>query len=549
MSETPSSFDPGTPVAITGWDIGGVHLKAARLRRDAALATASRPFSIQHEMPDLANALRALHAELVGTPGELHAVTMTAELSQRFRLKRDGVIAVLDAVEAAFPKSPIRVFAVDGRFLTPAAARLEPLAVAASNWAATARWLARSQPDVLLLDMGSTTTDIIPIVHGRVAALGATDPERMRHGELIYTGMVRTPVEAVIGTVPWQDARVRVSADGFALTGDVHLWLGALTPSDYTTPAPDSRSATRVHAGERLARIICGDRELVNDAELDAIARAVAEAQVNQIVAGIRQVLARHPEIRRAAVTGLGEPVAAAAARQAGLEVHHLSDSLGVAAARIAPAAAVANLMQGCTDSPRTGVPPASREIPSAASHTELTVMKVGGGVSAVPGGLSRVGAAIGRTAEQRRVVVLPGGGPFADQVRTFDAEWGLSPDAAHWMAILAMDQYAFALADHIACARVVEDRAGIQAALAEGKVPVLAPSRWLRAADELPHSWDVTSDSLAAYLAMLMGADRLVLIKPVSGGRELLDPHFDRALPAGMPWTIVGMDDLDRLG
>jgi len=304
-----------------------------------------------------------------------------------------------------------------------------------------------------------------------------------------------------------------------------------------------------VHAGERLARIICGDRELVNDAELDAIARAVAEAQVNQIVAGIRQVLARHPEIRRAVVTGLGEPVAAAAARQAGLEVHHLSDSLGVAAARIAPAAAVASLMQGYTDSPATEVPPATRETPSAASHTELTVMKVGGGLSAVPGGLSRVGAAIGRTAKQQRVVVLPGGGPFADQVRTFDAEWGLSPDAAHWMAILAMDQYAFALADHIACARVVEDHAGIQAALAEGKVPVLAPSRWLRAADELPHSWDVTSDSLAAYLAMLMGADRLVLIKPVSGGRELLDPHFDRALPAGMPWTIVGMDELDRLG
>jgi aspartokinase-like uncharacterized kinase len=169
-----------------------------------------------------------------------------------------------------------------------------------------------------------------------------------------------------------------------------------------------------------------------------------------------------------------------------------------------------------------------------------LTVVKVGGSLAASPDALRRVGQAVARAAARARLVVVPGGGPFADAVRAFDAAHGLSPSAGHWMAILAMDQYAFALTEVIPGARLVEDGAGIQSALAKGVVPVLAPSRWLRAADELPHRWDVTSDSLAAYLAMLLGADELILVKPVSGGLELLDPYFTRALPAGVRWRVV---------
>jgi aspartokinase-like uncharacterized kinase len=173
--------------------------------------------------------------------------------------------------------------------------------------------------------------------------------------------------------------------------------------------------------------------------------------------------------------------------------------------------------------------------------HTEsLTVVKVGGGLAAVPHVLQRVAQTIARTAAARRLVVVPGGGPFADAVRAFDAIHGLSPSAAHWMAILAMDQYAVALADKIPRARLVEDGPGIRSALAGGAIPILAPSRWLRAADELPHSWEVTSDSLSAYLATLLGADELILVKPVGGGPELVDAHFARALPAGLRWRVV---------
>ena len=178
-----------------------------------------------------------------------------------------------------------------------------------------------------------------------------------------------------------------------------------------------------------------------------------------------------------------------------------------------------------------------------------LLVVKVGGGIAAIPGALLRVGKAIAETARARRLVVFPGGGPFADQVRAFHRAHGLSASAAHWMAILAMDQYAHALADLIPGARTVEDRAGIDNAHADSAVPVLRPARWLRAADELPHSWDVTSDSLAAYLATLLGAGELVLVKPVSGGVELLDPYFGRAIGAGITWRVVGLEEVEGWG
>jgi len=110
------------------------------------------------------------------------------------------------------------------------------------------------------------------------------------------------------------------------------------------------------------------------------------------------------------------------------------------------------------------------------------------------------------------------------------------------------MDQYAVALADKTPGSRVVEDGAGVKAAHEAQLVPILAPSRWLHAADELPHSWEVTSDSLAAYLAMLLGAEELVLVKPVASGDGLVDPFFFRALAAGIRWRVLGIDAIASL-
>jgi uncharacterized hydantoinase/oxoprolinase family protein len=305
---------------VLGWDVGGVNTKVARVDLEpggpSAPLARSAPLEMERDSAFLVPTVRGLADELDARPA-LHAVTMTAELSQAFRTKREGVGFVL---EAAFPGEPVQVYTVQGRYLEPAEARERPLDVAAANWAATARYLGRLLPDCLLVDIGTTSTDIIPIVAGEPVARGCTDPERLLSGELVYTGALRTPVEAVARTVP--------------------LWGGHCP----LAAPPDGRPATRAFAGERLARAVCADAEMLDEDAVGTIARALSEAQLESVMAGMRRVLGRHPGLHTAVVTGLGDFIAAEAARRMGLELIPLAERLGDAA-RTAPAAAVAWLL------------------------------------------------------------------------------------------------------------------------------------------------------------------------------------------------------------
>jgi aspartokinase-like uncharacterized kinase len=179
---------------------------------------------------------------------------------------------------------------------------------------------------------------------------------------------------------------------------------------------------------------------------------------------------------------------------------------------------------------------------------SQLVVIKVGGGLTWVPQALDRVCLAVARASREWPIVIVPGGGPFADSVREFDRRLGVSPDAAHWMAILAMDQYAHVLAGRIPDAVIVEEPGCIRQALGPPGAVVLAPSRWMRSADVLPHTWDVTSDSIAAFVAGALDARRLILIKPDSAGSDPVDPHFSTTLPTGMPYSVVGCDRIEEL-
>ena len=334
--------------AILGWDIGGVNTKAARLPGNpgaSVIRSTSLPFAVQREPQALGPALVAVARQLGAEPTDSHAITMTAELSQAFRTKREGVAFILDALEATFPSGRLHVYTVDGRFVSPRDARADSRAVAASNWAATANWVGQWVPTCLLMDIGTTSTDLIPIVDGKAAAEGRTDPERLLSGELVYTGALRTPVEAVARRVPLWGREAALSADGFALIGDAHLWLGRLSPTDYTCSTPDGRPATREFAGERLARTVCADRDMLDDPAIDAIAAALAGAQVRTIAEALGSLRRRRPEITTAVVTGLGDFIAAEAARAAGLTVRPLAEKMGDAA-RIAPAAAAAWLLR-----------------------------------------------------------------------------------------------------------------------------------------------------------------------------------------------------------
>jgi (4-(4-[2-(gamma-L-glutamylamino)ethyl]phenoxymethyl)furan-2-yl)methanamine synthase len=301
-------------------------------------------FEIKDNPLALADTLKRAALSVGAEIGDRHAVTMTAELSQAFHTKREGVECVLDALEATFPGSELVVYTVEGTFVSTIDARKLPLLVSAANWAATASLVARWIPTCVLLDIGTTSADLIPVVNGEIVAHGRTDPERLLSGELVYTGAVRTPAEAVASHVPLWDGEAGVAADGFALIGDAHLWLGHLEPKDYTCRAPDGNAPSRDSAAERLARVVCADRDILDDHSVERIARALARAQVDTVAAALRRVLGRCPSIRRAVVTGLGDFIAAEAAASLGLEIIPLSDRLGPSA-RMAPAAAVAWLL------------------------------------------------------------------------------------------------------------------------------------------------------------------------------------------------------------
>jgi aspartokinase-like uncharacterized kinase len=176
-----------------------------------------------------------------------------------------------------------------------------------------------------------------------------------------------------------------------------------------------------------------------------------------------------------------------------------------------------------------------------------MSVIKVGGALAAIPHALDRVCAELTRASRDHRLLVVPGGGPFADGVREFERRVGMSPDAAHWMAILAMDQYAHVLAGRIAGAVLVEEPGAVTETVAPGRPAVLAPSRWMRSADVLPHSWEATSDSIAAFVAGALDATRLILIKPTTTGK-MVDSYFTTALPQGMPYSVIEYDRIEQL-
>lgn len=170
-----------------------------------------------------------------------------------------------------------------------------------------------------------------------------------------------------------------------------------------------------------------------------------------------------------------------------------------------------------------------------------ITVVKVGGSLARRPGLDDRL-QILDRLTRRSPCVVVPGGGPFADTVREQADRHGLDEHVAHWMAVLAMDQYAHLLTNAIA-GRLVQGLREIESAIAAGVVPVLAPYEWLRREDPLPHDWIVTSDSIAAWVAGRLGAARLVLLK--SGpGRRGVDAYFRTALPEGLSWEVITPDE-----
>jgi probable H4MPT-linked C1 transfer pathway protein len=331
---------------VIGLDVGGVNTKAV-WRDGDALRTVLRPYDVVRDREALTTVVRDVVTELAGEPAELVALTMTAELSDEFRTKREGVGFVLDAVEAAVGgRVPVLALTTAGELVSPAEARARPLDVAAANWMVSAVAVGARYPDALMLDVGSTTADVIPIVAGRVAAAGRSDLDRLLAGELVYTGALRTNLAAIAPRVPVRGRWCPVASELFAISADVHLILGHLAPGVYTCPTPDGRPATVEFARERIARLVCADSEQLEPREVETIAAYLHAEQVGQVEAAARLVSTRWPESATPVVTlGLGAFLGRAVAERLGRPVLEMPWS--EAERDMAPAAALAELAAG----------------------------------------------------------------------------------------------------------------------------------------------------------------------------------------------------------
>ena len=341
------------PQSIMGWDIGGANLKAALITIESGRITRrkyhARPFEVWKESHFLSAALQDIGRGLNWQPDMAMGVTMTAELADAFRSKREGVLFVLNEMEHAFGTNRIKAFNLAGEFQPLSEAARDPLAYAATNWIASARLVAQRHPDCLFMDIGSTTSDIIPIAGGEIKAKGRTDTQRLARGELVYSGMLRTNPNTIIQQAPIRGQYCRVTAEYFTIMADVYRILGRIAKEDYTCASPDGRSSSLEHCRERLARLPCADAEMLKPVEIEALAAYLADKQLQQVCEAMHQVVSALDGTRKLPVVavGPGSFIAMQAARRLGLDPVELAHDRDNGAPASLPALAVAVLLAG----------------------------------------------------------------------------------------------------------------------------------------------------------------------------------------------------------
>jgi len=278
-------------VDVLGYDIGGANTKAAFVNvKDGRLLNAkvaAEYFPVWKQREKLSNILSMLRERLGDGRLDGVGVTMTAELSDAYETKREGVQQILSCAKKIFPDVPIYVLNTDAKLELLESAKQEPLSAASANWAATGWLVAQHLKNAVVVDVGSTSTSIIPVVNGQVAALGKTDLDKLIYGELVYTGCLRTNVAAIVQSVPMRKGIAGVSSELFALSGDVHIVLRNITPKDYSSETADGRGKTVRGALARLARVVCADTEMLTKQEIVDVAQYIYDKQIRQIADGL----------------------------------------------------------------------------------------------------------------------------------------------------------------------------------------------------------------------------------------------------------------------
>lgn len=335
---------------IIGWDVGGVHLKAARAEGGRIVKAIQIASPLRGGLERLTEAFGEAKAQL--GPAQHHAVTMTGELADTFASRPDGVERLAALTAQQLMDAPPLFYAGPAGFVRAPEARKHAAEIASANWHVCARLVAQRCGHALFVDMGSTTTDVIPIAHRKIAGRGYTDAQRLAAGELVYTGLVRGFVMATANRAPLAGAWTTLVNENFATMADVHRILGTLPDGADQMMTADGRDKTVEASHARLARMVGADAADINAPAMIALAQWFAEAQMRAILDAAMLVISSAALPAEAPIVGAG--IGTAVIQEV---AHRLSrpyvpfDSLidaspesRVAAAHCAPAAALALL-------------------------------------------------------------------------------------------------------------------------------------------------------------------------------------------------------------
>lgn len=253
---------------IIGWDIGGAHIKAAYLNvHTSTISVHQKACPLWKGIDQLHLALRAFAAELP-LDNCLHAITMTGELVDCFENRQQGVMAIIRALEQHLPPDKCLIFSGFRGFLSLAdIGNIDVEFIASANWLASAQIAAKHIQNGVFIDIGSTTTDILTLCDYEVTCDGYTDFQRLITGELVYTGVVRTPIMALCRTAPFMHFEVGIMAEHFATTSDIYRVTQDLNPEHDQYDTADGAPKTLRNSAIRLSRLIGYDYK-DNDSEL-----------------------------------------------------------------------------------------------------------------------------------------------------------------------------------------------------------------------------------------------------------------------------------------
>ena len=276
---------------ITGWDIGGAHLKAARVENGVVTRAVTIACPLWQGLGELDRAFAEARAAIGET--QAHAVTMTGELCDAFASRHQGVTGLAQRAAREFFGAPMRLYAGRAGFVALEAAGAHVPDIASANWHATAALVATRHANAMMIDMGSTTTDIIPVTGGKVSARGYCDATRAENGELVYTGLVRSFVMALANRAPFDGRWTMLMNEYFATSADIYRILGELPDGADVMATADGRGKTVEASCARLARMIGRDAADAPLAEWQKLAAWFAAAQMRGVEDAARLVASR----------------------------------------------------------------------------------------------------------------------------------------------------------------------------------------------------------------------------------------------------------------